>query len=101
MKKSIVVASVAVWMSLSLSAAAQVKALTGETEVVTATVEAIDAATRAVTLKKPDGTYHVVTAPPEMKRYGRSDYLIQRSRERYATPRQIVEDKIARWMGQR
>src|SRR6185503_14246864 len=62
-------ASVAVWMSLSLSAAAQVKALTGETEVVTATVEAIDAATRAVTLKKPDGTYHVVTAPPEMKRF--------------------------------
>ena len=46
MKKTIVVASVAVWMSLSLSAAAQVKALTGETEVVTATVEAIDASTR-------------------------------------------------------
>ncbi len=69
MKKTIVVACVAVWMSLSLPAAAQVKALTGNTEVVTATVEAIDAATRAVTLKKPDGTYAVVTAPPEMKRF--------------------------------
>ena len=69
MKKTIVVASVAVWMSLSLPAAAQVKTLTGETEVVTATVEAIDVATRAVTLKGPDGTYNVVTAPPEMKRF--------------------------------
>jgi len=69
MKKTIVVASVAVWMSLSLPAAAQVKTLTGDTEVVTATVEAIDVATRAVTLKGPDGTYHVVTAPPEMKRF--------------------------------
>jgi Cu/Ag efflux protein CusF len=69
MKKTIVVASVAVWMSLSLPAAAQVKTLTGDTEVVTATVEAIDVATRAVTLKGPDGTYTVVTAPPEMKRF--------------------------------
>ena len=69
MKKSIVVATVAVWMSLSLAAAAQVKTLTGETEVVTATVEAIDASTRAVTLKGSDGTYTVVTAPPEMKRF--------------------------------
>ena len=70
MKKIIVVAGVAVWMSLSLPAVAQVsKTLTGETEVVTATVEAIDVSTRAVTLKGPDGTYTIVTAPPEMKRF--------------------------------
>jgi hypothetical protein len=70
MKKTIGVASVAAWMLLSVPAAAQVtKTLTGETEVVTATVEAIDASTRAVTLKGPDGTYTVLTAPPEMKRF--------------------------------
>ena len=70
MRTSIVVAGVlSCWMSLSVPAAAQVKTLTGETEVVTATVEAIDASTRAVTLKGPDGTYTVVTAPPEMKRF--------------------------------
>jgi len=69
MRKSMVVASVAVWMSLSLPAAAQVKTLTDDTEVVKATVEAIDASTREVTLKGPDGTYTVVTAPAEMKRF--------------------------------
>jgi hypothetical protein len=35
----------------------------------TATVEAIEQSTRAVTLKEPDGTFTVVTAPPEMKRF--------------------------------
>jgi hypothetical protein len=70
MRKSIVVAAVAFWMSLSVPATAQVsKTLTGETEVVTATVEAIEGSTRKVTLKEPDGTYSVVTAPPEMKRF--------------------------------
>ena len=57
-------------LSLGVPASAQVsKTLTGETQVVTATVEAIAPATREVTLKKPDGTYAVVTAPPEMKRF--------------------------------
>jgi hypothetical protein len=70
MQTSIVVAAVAFWMSLSVPAAAQVsKTLTGETELVTATVEAIEASTRKVTLKEPDGTYTVVTAPAEMKRF--------------------------------
>ena len=69
MRKLIVGVGVAALLSLSLSAAAQVKTLTGETEVVTATVEAIEQASRQVTLKKADGTYHIVTAPPEMKRF--------------------------------
>jgi Cu/Ag efflux protein CusF len=69
MTTSIAVAAVACWMSLGGSAGAQVKTLTGETEVVTATVEAIDQSTRKVTLKEPDGTYTMVTAPPEMKRF--------------------------------
>ncbi len=32
------------------------------------------------------------------KRHGNRDNLIRRSRERYATPRHLVEDKIRRWM---
>ena len=35
----------------------------------TATVEAIEQSTRKVTLKEPDGSYTMVTAPPEMKRF--------------------------------
>jgi Cu/Ag efflux protein CusF len=51
------------------STAAQSKTLVGETNVSTATIEAIEQATRSVTLKEPDGTYTVLTAPPEMKRF--------------------------------
>jgi hypothetical protein len=36
--------------------------------------------------------------PPEAKHYGRKQKLIQRSREKYATPRKVVEEKIGRWM---
>lgn len=50
-------------------ATAQTKTMTGETRVVTATVEAIEASTRSVTFKLPDGTYTVKIAPPEMKRF--------------------------------
>ena len=35
----------------------------------TATVEAIEAATRTVTLKKPDGTYVTIVAGPDIKRF--------------------------------
>lgn len=67
---SIVIWFVAVWLLLCVPAAAQVsKSFTGEAEVMTATVEAISHSTREVTLKEPDGTYTVVTAPPEMKRF--------------------------------
>lgn len=38
------------------------------------------------------------TLPPVGERYGRAENLIRRSRERYATPRSVVEDKIRRWM---
>ena len=70
MTTSIVVAAVACCVSLGFPAAAQVsKTITGDTEVVTATVEAIERSTREGTLKEPDGTYTVVTAPPEMKRF--------------------------------
>ncbi len=38
------------------------------------------------------------THPPLGKWYGKGDTLIRLSRERYATPRAVVEDKLARWM---
>jgi hypothetical protein len=70
MRKSFVVFGVAVCTWMSLPAAAQMtKTLTGETIVETATVQAIEKATRSVTLQAEDGTYSVVTAPPEMKRF--------------------------------
>ena len=43
--------------------AAQTKTLQGETVTITATVEAIEAATRTVTLKGPKGNYVDVVAP--------------------------------------
>jgi len=38
------------------------------------------------------------TLPPSGRRYGRGENLRRRSRERYAMPRALVEDKIRRWM---
>jgi Cu/Ag efflux protein CusF len=59
----------AVLVSMARTASAQTKTLTAETKVVTAVVEAIEAQTRTVTLKKPDGTYVSVVAGPEVKRF--------------------------------
>jgi hypothetical protein len=53
----------------AVPAAAQTKTLTGETKTVTASVEAIDKATRAVTVKKPDGTYDVFYFPETIRRF--------------------------------
>ena len=39
-----------------------------------------------------------VTLPPTGRHYDRGANLKQRSRERYAAPRAVVEDKIRRWM---
>jgi len=38
---------------------------------------------------------------PASRRYGRRDILIARSRQKYAVPKDVVEDKIRRWMEQR
>jgi hypothetical protein len=48
---------------------AQSKTLTGEIKVEQATVEAIEASTRSVTLKRTDGTYLSTVAGPEVKRF--------------------------------
>jgi len=50
-------------------ASAQIKTVPGETITATATVTAIDSATRLVTMKKPDGEVVFVVAPPEIKRF--------------------------------
>jgi hypothetical protein len=39
-----------------------------------------------------------VTLPPQGRFYGRRDNLITRSRQRYGTPRKVVEQKLKRWM---
>jgi hypothetical protein len=36
--------------------------------------------------------------PPSENRVGRKDRLIALSRERFATPRAVIEDKLRRWM---
>lgn len=54
---------------LAAPAFAQVKTMTGESIVETATVEAINHGTRELTLKTEDGRYHVITAADEVKRF--------------------------------
>jgi hypothetical protein len=44
--------------------------------------------------------FRAKTLPPVDNRFGRSDKLIARSRERFATPRAVVEEKLRRWMTQ-
>jgi hypothetical protein len=41
------------------------------------------------------------TLPPQAGRHGRRENIIRRSRECYATPRLVVEEKIQRWMNSR
>jgi hypothetical protein len=45
------------------------KTLTGETQTLTATIEAIEQSSREVTLKKADGTYHVLKVPSTVQRF--------------------------------
>jgi hypothetical protein len=50
-------------------ATAQTKTITGETKVVTATIEGIEASTRTLTLKQADGTYVTTAVPETMKAF--------------------------------
>jgi hypothetical protein len=43
----------------------------------------------------------VQTDPPRGPRCGRREKIVARSQEKYAVPRQVVEDKIDRWMRSR
>ena len=59
----------AVLVPMAGTAMAQAKTVRSEMRTETGTVEAIDASTRAVTFKKPDGTFVTVVAGPEIKRF--------------------------------
>lgn len=39
------------------------------------------------------------TLPPEWEPHGNVDKIIKASRERYSKPREVIEEKIARWSG--
>jgi hypothetical protein len=71
MKRFVVgIIAVAVLVSGARAAMAQVKTVRSEMRTETATVEAIEASTRTVTLKKPDGTFVTTVAGPDIKRFG-------------------------------
>jgi Cu/Ag efflux protein CusF len=70
MKRFLVVCiAAAVLVSMARTAMAQAKTVASEMRVETGTVEAIEAASRTVTLKKPDGTYVTTVAGPDVKRF--------------------------------
>jgi hypothetical protein len=56
-------------VAMAGTAIAQSKTVSSEMRTETATVEAIETASRTITLKKPDGTYVSVVAGPEVKRF--------------------------------
>jgi NADH dehydrogenase FAD-containing subunit len=67
---ALICGTVAAAIALSAGAPApQTKTITGEQKTVSATVEAIDASRRSVTVKKADGTYDAFYVPSEIKRF--------------------------------
>ena len=56
-------------VSMAGSAMAQSKTITTEMRTETGTIEAIDAPNRAITLKKPDGTFVTTVAGPDITRF--------------------------------
>ncbi|HJZ71202.1 MAG TPA: hypothetical protein VKE51_05645 [Vicinamibacterales bacterium] len=68
--RTLTTCTVAAVLAMTAGAAgAQTKTITGETKIVTATVEAIEASSREVTVKKPDGNYEVFYVPQGVKRF--------------------------------
>jgi Cu/Ag efflux protein CusF len=70
MKRFVVgILAAAVLVLMARTAMGQAKTVTSEMRTETATVEAIDAASRSVTLRKSDGTVVTTVAGPEIKRF--------------------------------
>jgi hypothetical protein len=70
MKRYVVgIIAAVVLVSMARTAMAQAKTVKAEMKVQTATVEAIEASSRTITLKKPDGTFVMTVAGPEVKRF--------------------------------
>ena len=70
MKRTVVGIVAAALLAMASTAMAQSKTIATEMRTETATVEAIEAASRTVTLKKPDGTFVTTVAGPDIKRLG-------------------------------
>jgi hypothetical protein len=68
-KISISLSAAAMLVAAAALSAAQTKTIQKEMRTMSATVEAIDAATRQVTVKKQDGTHEVFYVPPSVKRF--------------------------------
>lgn len=70
MKRLVVgIIAAAVLVSTARTAMAQTKTVKAEMRTETAIVESIDAKTRTITLKRPDGTFVGTVAGPEVKRF--------------------------------
>ncbi len=70
MKRFVVPTMAAVVLaSMAQTAMAQTRTVSSETKTETATVEAIEASTRTITLKKSDGTFVTTYAGPDIKRF--------------------------------
>jgi hypothetical protein len=69
MKRFVVGIIAAVLVSTASMALAQSKTINAEMRTETGIVEAVEASTRTVTLKKPDGTFVTTIAGPEVKRF--------------------------------
>jgi len=68
--RSLMLYAVAIGLVATTSIGAQVtKTVTGKTERMTVSVEAIDSSNREVTVKKPDGTYDMFYVPANVKRF--------------------------------
>jgi hypothetical protein len=70
MKRFLVgIIAVAVLLAMARTAMAQARTITSEMRVETGTIEAIEASTRSVTLRKADGTVVTTVAGPDIKRF--------------------------------
>jgi hypothetical protein len=71
MKRLVVLMSAALALGASAQVAtAQSKTVRSEMKTETAVVEAVEASTRTLTLKKPDGSYLTTVAGPDIARFG-------------------------------
>jgi len=70
MKRVVVgIITAVVLVAMAGTAMAQATSVTPQMRTETATIESIEASSRTVTLKKPDGTYVTTVAGPEVKRF--------------------------------
>ena len=67
--KRLIGSLIAVAVGTVITAQAQTKVIPGEMKTATVTVEAVEAASRTLTLKKEDGSYVTMTVPESVKKF--------------------------------